>query len=113
MELKSKYFTLKELTVTSSGLDNFPMVSEIDNLQELIYNILDPLRKLYNKSIYVNSGYRSPTVNRKVGGAATSQHVKGEAADITAGSPTENKKLFDLISKNFKFDQLINEKDFT
>ena len=113
MEFKSKHFTLKELTVTSSGLDNSPMQPEIHNLEILSEKVLDPLRDLYGSPIHVNSGYRSPVVNKKIGGAATSQHVKGEAADITAGSPVSNEKLFNLISENFKFDQLINEKDFT
>lgn len=65
----------------------------------------------------VNSGYRSPALNRAVGGVATSQHVKGEAADITAGSTTANKRLFDKIMELQKegkiaFDQLIDESHY-
>lgn len=108
-----KYFTLDELTVTTTGLNNIPMSSEKENLVKLVENILDPLRELYGKPIHINSGYRSPLVNKKVGGAATSQHVQGQAVDITGGSKEENEKLFNLIVKNFKFDQIINEKDFT
>jgi uncharacterized protein YcbK (DUF882 family) len=59
---------------------------------------------LYGKPIIVTSGYRSPEVNRSVNGATSSQHVLGEAADITAGSKKENKKLFELIRDNFEFD---------
>lgn len=105
-----KYFTLDELTVTTTGLNNIPMQSEKENLVKLVDNILDPLRELYGKPIHINSGYRSPLVNKKVGGAATSQHVQGQAVDITGGSKEENLKLFNLIVKNFKFDQIIFEK---
>ena len=108
-----KHFSVNELIATSTGLLNVPMQSEKDNLIKLVDSVLDPLREMYGGPIHVNSGYRSPIVNKKIGGAATSQHVKGEAADITAGSKIENKKLFNLIADNFKFDQLINEKDFT
>ena len=92
-----KYFTIKELIETSTGLLNVPMQPEKNNLIELVDNVLDPLREMYGGPIRVNSGYRSPIVNKKVGGAATSQHVKGEAADITGGSKVENEKLFNLI----------------
>ena len=48
-----------------------------------------------------------------VGGKASSQHLKGEAADITAGSREENRKLFEYIRENLPFDQLIDEKNFS
>ena len=75
--------------------------------------MLDPLREWYGKPIAVNSGYRCPQLNRLVGGAASSQHLKGEAADITAGSREENRKLFEYIRENLPFDQLIDEKNFS
>ena len=107
-----KYFSLSELTVTSTGLNNLPMKPEKDNLVLLVKNILDPLRELYGNQIHINSGYRSPIVNREIKGSINSQHVFGQAADITGGSPEENEKLFNLIVSNFKFDQIINEKNF-
>lgn len=61
----------------------------------------------------MNSGYRCPQLNRMVGGKPTSQHLKGEAADITAGSKEENRKLFAYIRANLTFDQLIDEKNFS
>ena len=87
-----KYFTLDELTVTNTGLVNSPSKMEINKLKMLVENVLDPLRTLYGKPIKVNSGYRSPLVNKTIGGVATSEHVKGQAADITGGSKEENKK---------------------
>ena len=68
---------------------------------------------MYGKAITVNSGYRCSKLNAAVGGAKTSQHMRGEAADITAGSKTENKKLFELIRDNLPFDQLIDESNYS
>ena len=107
-----KYFTLEELTATSSKFANVPSKNEIENLKLLVANVLDPLRELYGKPIKVNSGYRSPLVNKVKGGAKNSDHIYGMAADITGGSTAENYKLFKLIRENFTFRQLINEYDF-
>ena len=109
-----KYFTIKELikstTATAKKIDNTPTKEVEDNLTKLVDKILDPLREAYGKPIKVNSGYRCPKLNRAVGGSATSQHVLGQAADITGGSKLENKILFDLIkSLKLPFDQLIWE----
>ena len=110
-----KYFTIKELckssTATEKGIDNSPNSEIVKNLEQLIDNILDPLRERYGKPINVNSGYRCPELNKAVGGSKTSQHMKGLAADITVGSPKKNKVLFDLIKEmDLPFDQLIDEK---
>lgn len=99
-------FTLKELTKTNTGLPNLITDLEIDNLSRLCQKVLQPLRDIYGKPIIVNSGYRSERVNKAVGGVPTSQHRRGEAADITAGSREENKKLFEIL-KTMEFDQLI------
>lgn len=107
-----KFFTIDELTHTNTGLQNTPNQKEIDNLSYLINEVLDPLRLEYGHSITVNSGFRSPEVNKKVGGVSTSQHLTGQAADITAGSPEENEKLFHIIEKLGIYDQLINEYNY-
>lgn len=112
-----KYFTMGEMmrstTADAHGIDNRCDRNAADSLKNLIEQVLDPLREWYGKPITVNSGYRSPQLNRLVGGAANSQHVKGEAADITAGSKEENRRLFEYIRANLPFDQLINENDFS
>ena len=78
-----------------------------------MWNVLDPIRRMWGRPIIVNSGYRCPKLNAAVGGSATSQHMKGEAADITAGDPTKNKELFDMIERSaIPFDQLIDEKGY-
>ena len=75
--------------------------------------VLDPLRKAYGNSFSITSGYRTKAVNDAVGGSSTSQHTKGEAADIDAGSKSENQKLYNLIKQMGEYDQLINENDFS
>ena len=113
-----KYFTIKELckssTATQLGIDNTPNSEIVNNLQQLVEYILDPLRERYKKPIYVNSGYRCDALNKAVGGSKTSSHLYGLAADITAGSPKENKILFEMIQElNLPFHQLIDEKEFS
>ena len=108
-----KYFTIKELSSTNTGLPNIPPYEVQKNLEALVENVLDPLRAKYGKPIRVNSGYRSAAVNAKVKGAKNSDHLYGYAADITAGNKVENKKLFELIRDNLDFKQLINEYNYS
>ena len=112
-----KYFTIKELckssTATQRKIDNSPNSEIVNNLEQLVDNILDPLREKYGKPIIVNGGYRCQALNKAVGGSKTSSHCFGLAADITGGSKTENKKLFDLVQQlKLPFDQLIDEQNF-
>lgn len=112
-----KYFTIAELcksdTADRLGIDNRLPKDLLPNVENLITEVLDPLREWYGKPITVNSGFRSPALNKAVGGSATSDHMQGRAADITGGSPAENKKLFNLVqSLCLPFDQLIDEKNF-
>lgn len=91
-------FTLEEFTrsttATANNIDNTPTAYERENIIRLVKDILQPIRNKYGKAITVTSGYRSPVLNRYVKGSSTSQHLKGEAADITS---TDNKKLWDII----------------
>ena len=108
----SRNFTLKELTKTSTGIPNNPTQIEIERLKLLCAKVLQPLRDKFGSPIIVNSGYRSKQVNKAVGGVASSQHVRGEAVDITAGSKERNKRLFEIL-KTMEFDQLIDERDYS
>ena len=108
-------FTLEELvysdTAQAKGIDNSPSPLIVGRLADLCKKILQPLRDAYGRPIRVNSGYRSPALNKAVGGSATSDHVNGRAADITAGGKIENMRLFNMIANlNLPFDQLIFEK---
>lgn len=114
-----KYFTIKELTKSSTatryGIDNIPSVDIEENLKALVENVLDPLRHAWGAPIIVTSGYRCPKLNKKVGGAKNSQHTLGQAADIrtVSDTPENNKKLYNLIKiLNLPVDQCINEYNY-
>lgn len=111
MQLTSN-FSLKELTTSDTairkGLDNTPNETVTANLKLLAENILQPIREHYGKSVKVNSGYRSPEVNASVGGSKTSDHCKGQAADIEING-VANGDLAKYIVDNFKFTQVILE----
>lgn len=108
----SKYYSLRDLTysyeATRKNLDNTPNTQEIENLTKLCQAILDPLTDLLEKKLTINSAYRSLAVNSAVGGKSTSQHVKGQAADIEIEGMS-NYDLAKIIQDNFAFDQLILE----
>lgn len=115
---KTSYFSIEELCYSQKalvlGIGNKPSETVKQNLQELIDNVLDPLRRAYGKPITVNSGYRCTALNLAVGGVSNSQHLTGHAADITGGSKAENRKLWELIRQlNLPIDQCINESGFT
>ena len=105
-------FSLKELTVSDTatrlGLDNTPNETVTANLKTLAEKILQPVREHYGKSVRVNSGYRAPEVNAAVGGSKTSDHCKGQAADIEING-VANGDLAKYIAENFKFTQVILE----
>jgi uncharacterized protein YcbK (DUF882 family) len=117
MENVSKHITLDEATNSNTairnGINNDPDSVTFERMKLVANKCFEPLREWYGKPIRINSFYRSQLLNVKVGGSATSQHVKGEAIDISAGNKVENKKLFDWICANLDFDQVINEYDFT
>ena len=108
----SANFTLKELTksdtATRLGLDNTPDDEALENLKTLCEKVLQPVREHFGKSVTVNSGYRSPESNAAVGGSKTSDHCKGQAADIEIdGLP--NPELAQWIMDNLDYTQLILE----
>lgn len=109
-----KYFTIKELCASATarrlGIDNTPTEDVTRNLTALTEAVLDPLRAAWGRPITVNSGYRCPALNTAVKGAASSQHLRGCAADISAGSTSDNRKLMDLCARlGLPYDQLIDE----
>jgi hypothetical protein len=105
-------FTLSEMTKSETALrhdmDNSPDQTAISNLQVLAVHVLQPVRDHYGKGVKVNSGFRHPEVNAKVGGSKTSDHCKGMAADIEIpGVP--NAELAEWIRANLPFTQVILE----
>jgi zinc D-Ala-D-Ala carboxypeptidase len=108
----TKNFSLEEMvkseTALRHGMENKPGPDELNNLLQLCANVLQPVRDHYQKGVKVNSGYRSPDVNAKVGGSRTSDHTRGMAADIEIpGVP--NADLASYIRDNLQFTQLILE----
>lgn len=108
----TKNFTLAEMVKSDTALrhdiDNTPSQEVIDNLQLLAEKVLQPVRDHYAKGVKVNSGYRSPEVNARVGGSRTSDHCRGLAADIEIpGVP--NHELAEWIKANLSYTQLILE----
>lgn len=85
-----------------------------NNLQALA-ELLEKIREVWNAPIQINSGYRSPELNKKVGGAKNSDHVYAAAADITVGTKNLNKELFRTIRSipGIQWRQLIDESDYT
>jgi zinc D-Ala-D-Ala carboxypeptidase len=109
----SKHISLEEATISTTAvklkIDNTPSKLILEKMQLVAEKCFEPLREWYGKPIRVNSFYRCDALNKAVGGSATSQHAKGEAIDLSAGSKTENKKLFDWLKENVEFCQLIHE----
>jgi hypothetical protein len=107
----STNFSLSELTkseaATRLGLDNTPALQIIENLEALVENILQPVRDKFGP-VVVTSGYRSPEVNKAIGGSTTSDHCKGQAADFEVLGK-DNRELAIWIAENMQFTQLILE----
>ena len=97
-----KYFTEKEL-----GIEDANAIVKA-NMKKLVEKVLDPLREKVGK-IKINSGYRTPTHNKEVGGSPTSQHIKGQAVDLVP-LDTDIDTVFTLLIREFKYDQVILEK---
>ena len=94
-------------------IENNPTHDDIRRMHYLMEKCLDPIREAWGNPIAVNSGYRSYALNIAVGGSPSSQHLTGEAADITTGSLGGNQLLFDLIQQiGVDFDQLIDENEY-
>lgn len=106
---KIKYFSLGEFinspTAKRLGIDNMPTFEIVDNLNRLA-DYLDGIREKLGKPILINSGYRSPMLNKAVGGVANSQHLKGLAADVVCA---DMESLEKVLRETGGFDQLIKE----
>ena len=103
----------KSNTAIKLGIDNEPKGEHLNNMIHTANAIFQPMREHFGKPIFVSSGYRSPELNKAIGGAATSQHCKGEALDLDNDAveyPT-NKDIFNYIKNHLDFDQLIWEFD--
>ena len=109
----SKYITYQEATssqvATRKGIKNEPSEKEIANMELVATKVFDNVRSHFNTPIRVSSFYRSSALNKAVGGAKNSQHLKGQAIDMQGTGDVTNKMIFDYIKQNLNFDQLIWE----
>ena len=110
----TKHFTLEEFTFSETAarqnIDNTPDAKTIANLRR-VATVLEQVRSIVNRPIMISSGYRSPEVNKAVGGSTNSAHMLGLAADIRAAGMTP-RELADAIKHyGVTFDQLILEYD--
>lgn len=108
----TEHFTLEELyssdTARRYKIDNTPTADAAANLALLAIHVLEPARKEYGKPITVTSGYRCTKLNSHptIKGVATSQHVRGQAADLTCA---DLRALYAILKKQNNFDQLLFE----
>ena len=110
----SKHISYKEgvhsITAIRKGIDNEPNEEQLANMKLVANNLFEPLRVFINGPIKVNSFFRSPDLNKAIGGSTKSQHCKGQAIDIddTYGKAT-NAEMYWWIKENLDFDQMIWE----
>lgn len=112
-----QHFTLTELSRSSVArmrhIDNTPPPEAVKALHALVDNLLDPLRDAIGSPLTVTSGYRCPELNAAVGGAPRSHHLRGMAADVTAGSRSANMRLWQLLrASGLPFTQAIDEQGY-
>ena len=117
----SEHFSLRELTKTNTGIKNVPNEAQVENLKRLC-RWLEQLRRRWNNlygegddPIIINSGFRSPEVNKAVGGVATSNHLTGCAVDIRCTGQEQALRyasiLLDLSDLNKEdYDELLIER---
>ena len=109
----TEHFTLTELvrseTAMNRHIDNTPTPEVIENLRALCRNVLEPARVAFGSQIYITSGYRCQSLNKAVGGKPTSQHLRGEAADLQVRGVENLRRLYNLIKSRGVFDQLLYE----
>ena len=108
----SEYFSLYEMiyseTAVSHHIDNMPNETETENLKYLCEKILEPLRQHFGV-VRINSGFRCPKLNQRIGGVGNSQHQFGQAADIRCSNKDIARKYFSFIAVHCIYDQLLFE----
>ena len=110
----SQHISYKEAvysrTAQRLGIDNEPNDEQMNNMLNIAQEVFEPLRMWVGGPIKINSFFRSPKLNKAIGGSTKSQHCHGQAIDLddTFGRAT-NAEMFDFIKKHLDFDQMIWE----
>jgi len=102
----SEHFMLSEFLNPKKYPDNIPTVQQISNMMYGCRNLLEPARQVVGP-IIINSGFRNPDVNRRVGGVKNSQHLQGQAADIRPKDPAQFHRLVEFLKAHKLTDQLL------
>ena len=106
-----RFFSWAELTASGAarrlGLDNTPTEEARRAMRVVVSYVLDPLRAKFGSRLRVTSGYRSPAVNRAVGGSERSQHLIGEAVDLVVEGLSAQQLVAEIVRMGLPFDQLI------
>lgn len=109
----SEHFNLEEfersVTASARGINNKVPKELIPNLKKLCEQVLEPLRLHFNEPVRISSGYRCPALNKAVGGAKNSQHMRGQAADIVAQNSKKLREWYQWIRTHCKYHQLLLE----
>lgn len=103
---------IQSSTAKALGLSNIPDWESVENLNKLVDAVLQPLRDCFDVPLYINSGFRCPALNRALKGVTNSRHMYGQAADFTTFSVSLDDSIFEYISKNLDFDQVIRYDTF-
>ena len=110
----SKHISYKEgvysRTAMRRGIKNNPNAEQMENMVAIAEEVFEPLRAWVGGPIKINSFFRSPELNKAIGGSGKSQHCHGQAIDLddTFGKAT-NAEMYNFIKKNLDFDQMIWE----
>ena len=110
----SKHISYKEgvysNTATRRGIENDPNDEQLKCMETIAEEVFEPLRAYVGGPIKINSFFRSPELNKAIGGSGKSQHCKGQAIDIddTFGRMT-NAEMYHWIKEYLDFDQMIWE----
>lgn len=121
--LLSEHFHLSEMLASETAeerhIPNTPRKDHIMAMQNLAVRCLEPTRQHFGLPIQITSGFRSPDLNKAVKGATNSQHLEGEAADITiprrywpfcyTSQEQIARLLYTWMKDNIDLDQLILE----
>ena len=111
----SEHFSLAELTKTNVKIKNVPNEAQVENLKRLC-GWLEMLRERAEGPIIINSGYRSPQLNKKIGGVANSNHTTGCASDIRVKDEEQLIRFANIVldyakESHQEFDELLIEKN--
>jgi len=101
---------IESYTAKRKGIENIPNEYQLVNMVALAENVFEPLRKWVGGPIKINSFFRSPELNKAIGGSGKSQHCEGRAIDIDdVYGHKSNAEMYNYIKNNLDFDQLIWE----